>query len=153
MKKTMDVIDVLKHDHEVVRKLLEELSETTNRATKKREELFGKISKELKIHTQLEEEIVYPAFKKASSSSETNKMYYEAFEEHRAVEELVIPDLEKTDTGTDQFGGRVKVLKDLVEHHVEEEEEEMFKKMKEVFDRETRMELGRQLQERRAQLQ
>ncbi|MDX9875083.1 MAG: hemerythrin domain-containing protein, partial [Spongiibacteraceae bacterium] len=86
MKKTMDVIDVLKHDHEVVRKLLEELSETTNRATKKREELFGKISKELKIHTQLEEEIVYPAFKKASSSSETNKMYYEAFEEHRAVE-------------------------------------------------------------------
>lgn len=153
MKKAMDVIEVLKHDHEVVKNLLAELTETSNRATKKRAELFDKITKELKIHTQLEEEIVYPAFREAGGTHEINTMYHEAVEEHRAVEKLVIPDLQKTDTGSDQFGGRAKVLKEMIEHHVEEEEEEMFKKMKEVFDSEARQALGRKVQERRAQLQ
>lgn len=152
MDRSLDVISILKNDHETLRKLLDELSATSNRANKKRHELLDKVVKELKVHTQLEEEIVYPALKKAGHDHETDQMYYEAREEHRAVEKLVIPDLEKTDVSTDQFAGRVKVLKEMVEHHVEEEESEMFPKMEALFSDEQRAKMGEMLNDRRRTL-
>ncbi|MGH8124351.1 MAG: hypothetical protein ACREPK_00670 [Rhodanobacteraceae bacterium] len=56
-----------------------------------------------------------------------------SLEEHRAAGELVLPDLPETDTGSEEFGGRAKVLKDLVDHHAEEEEGEMFKRAQGLF--------------------
>lgn len=152
MEKNTDVIQVLKKDHEVVRKMLDELAETSNRASKKRHELLEKVSKELEIHTRVEEEILYPAMKEAGGKQEINRMYFEAIEEHRAVEKLVIPDLEKTEVETDQFAGRVKVLKELVEHHVDEEESEMFPKIQAMFSKDELSELGQKVLDRRQQL-
>lgn len=112
----MNAIDLLIQDHKLVKKLLEELSTTIERAVKKRAELLHRIKQALQIHTTLEEEILYPAFKQAGGKEEA-KMYYEAKEEHRTVDALVLPDLLHTETGTVEFAARVKVMKELLEHH------------------------------------
>lgn len=148
---TKTAIDLLKQDHEHVRDLLTKLVETTTRAKKTRTELLTRLELELEVHTRIEEEILYPAFKDAGGSDEA-KMYFEAKEEHRAVSELVLPDILQTDPESDQFAGRAKVLKELVEHHVEEEESEMFKKARKLFSKDELVELGERLEERKREL-
>ncbi|HEX5789370.1 MAG TPA: hemerythrin domain-containing protein [Woeseiaceae bacterium] len=146
-----NAIDLLKEDHEKVRKLLKELTETTARAEKTREELLLKIEKELQVHTTIEEEIFYPAFKDAGNSDHA-KMYHEAREEHRAVEALVLPDLKKTEPKSEKFSGRAKVLKELVEHHADEEESEMFPEAKRSMSKQQLEELGARMAERKQAL-
>ncbi len=148
----MNAIDLLKEDHQKVKKLLTELTETTTRAEKTRRQLLEKIEHELAVHTRLEEEIFYPAFKKAGNS-EHAETYFEALEEHRAVEQLVLPDLKNTDTTSEKFSGRAKVLKELVEHHADEEEKEMFKMAKKAMSAEELKTLGEQMQQRKSELQ
>ena len=140
-----NAIELLKADHKKVRELLSQLVESTTRAEKKRRELLDKIEQELKVHTHIEEEIFYPAFK-AAGNAEHKKMYFEALEEHRAVEALVLPDLKKTDPTSEKFSGRAKVLKELVEHHADEEEEEMFKAARKAMSARQLEELGEQMQ-------
>ncbi len=147
----MDAIQLLKADHQKVKALLAELSETTARAVKKRADLLAEISVNLKAHAQIEEEIFYPAFKQAGQKDEA-KMYFEAMEEHRAAGDLVLPDLLNTDTGSEKFSGRAKVLRELVEHHVKEEEEEMFKDAKKLFSRDELNELGARMEQRKSEL-
>ena len=137
----MNAIELLIQDHETVKKLLEELSSTTERAVKKRSELLARIEQELQIHTALEEQILYPAIKQAGGKEE-EKMYYEAKEEHRTVDSLVLPDLLQTDTGTVEFAGRVKVMKELLEHHIEEEEGELFPTAKKLLGNQALEEMG-----------
>lgn len=144
-------ITMLKEDHKKVKQLLKELTDSTERATSKRKELLEKIENELKIHTTLEEEIFYPALREAGGK-ENEKMYFEALEEHRAVEKLVLPDLLKTDPGGAQFSGRAKVLKELVEHHADEEEEEMFPAAERSIDKETLEAVARKMEERKKKL-
>lgn len=148
---SLNAIEMLREDHDKVRQLLSELSSTTNRAAKKRSELLQKIKKEILVHTQIEEEIFYPAFRESSADG-SEKLYHEAKEEHRAVDRLVLPDLEKTEPTSEEFQGRVKVLKDMIEHHAEEEEQEMFAKAKETLSKEELEELGQRMTERKQEL-
>lgn len=148
----MNAIQLLKDDHTKIKELLNELVKTTTRADKKRMQLLDKIEQELQVHTRIEEEIFYPAFKGAGNS-EHAKLYFEAMEEHRAVEELVLPDLKKTDRGSEKFSGRAKVLKELVEHHADEEEKDMFKKAQKSMSKEELIELGEQMSVRKQELQ
>ncbi|MGH8213436.1 MAG: hemerythrin domain-containing protein [Rhodanobacteraceae bacterium] len=148
----MDAISLLTEDHRKVRKLLTELNDTTERASKTRQELSEKIAIELKVHVQIEEEIFYPAFKQACNDSDNDKLYFEALEEHRAAGELVLPDLLKTDVNSEKFSGRAKVLKELVEHHADEEEKEMFPRAKKIFSDEELEGLGEQLDVRKQEL-
>lgn len=141
----MNAIELLIQDHKLVKKLLEELSSTTERAVKRRGELLHRIEQELQVHTALEEQILYPAIKQAGGKEEA-KMYYEAKEEHRTVDSLVLPDLLHTDTGTLEFAGRVKVMKELLEHHIEEEEGELFPTAKKLLSKDTLEELGRTME-------
>lgn len=147
----MDAIQLLKADHTKVKELLTELTETTTRAVKKRADLLAKISMSLKAHNAIEEEIFYPAFKKAGEKEET-KMYYEALEEHRAAGDLVLPDLLNTKPESEQFSGRAKVLKELIEHHVKEEEGKMFKGAKKLFSGEELVQLGKRMEQRKAEV-
>jgi len=151
VSKTIDAIELLKNDHETVRDLLQKLTETTDRAEKKRKDLLEKIAHELEVHTTLEEEIFYPAFRDAGGKEEL-KMFHEATEEHRAVDELVLPDLLETDPTSAQFAGRAKVLKELIEHHAEEEEEEMFTRARKLFGDEELQELGERMAARKQEL-
>jgi hemerythrin-like domain-containing protein len=145
-------LELLKEDHRKVKELLSELVQTTTRAEKKRQQLLTKIDQELHIHTHIEEEIFYPAFKEAGNS-EFSKTYFEALEEHRAVSELVLPDLRKTSPTSEKFSGRAKVLKELVEHHADEEEKDMFKKASKAMSKEELAELGQKMSERKQELQ
>ncbi|QXI30567.1 hemerythrin domain-containing protein [Pseudomonas vanderleydeniana] len=147
----MNAIELLKADHEKVRTLLTQLSESTDRAEKKRTELLQKLELEVTIHTQLEEQILYPAFKEAGNRKD-DEMYYEAKEEHRTVDSLVLPDLKKTSPTTPEFAGRVKVVKELLEHHIEEEESEMFPEAEKILGKEKLERLGEEMQVLKASL-
>lgn len=146
-----DAIALLEEDHERMRGLLAKLTATTERAGKTRRELLEQIEKELVAHTTIEEEIFYPAFREADGK-EHARLFHEAREEHRAVEALVLPDLKDTDPQTTAFSGRAKVVKELVEHHAEEEEEEMFPKARERLSAEQLQELGERMAERKKEL-
>lgn len=147
----MDAIQLLKADHKLVKGLLTELAETTSRGVKKRASLLAQINLNLKAHNAIEEEIFYPAFKEAGEKEEA-KMFYEALEEHRAAGDLVLPDLLNTAPDSEQFSGRAKVLKELIEHHVKEEEGEMFKDAKKLLSKEELNELGARMEQRKAAL-
>ena len=148
----MDAIKLLKEDHKKVRGLLAELEATTPRGVKKRTQLLETIAKELRVHTKIEEEIFYPAFKAAGEKSDDDKMYFEALEEHRAAGELVLPDLENTEPGSDRFSGRAKVLKELIEHHADEEEKEMFPRARKLLSAAELNSLGAQMAARKREL-
>jgi hemerythrin superfamily protein len=148
----MDAIALLKQDHKTVKALLAELADTTNRAQKTRTELLQKIATEIEAHTTIEEEIFYPAFKAAGEKADDGKMFFEALEEHRAAGDLVLPDLLKTDVQSDQFGGRAKVLKELIEHHADEEEKGMFPRARELMDKAQLEQLGERMAQRKAEL-
>jgi hemerythrin-like domain-containing protein len=148
----MDAIKLLKADHDEMRDLLGELEATTTRGIKKRQQLIAEIEMKLKAHTAIEEEIFYPAFREAGQKSDDDKMYFEALEEHRAAGELVLPDLVSTDPSSEKFSGRAKVLKELVEHHADEEEKEMFPRAKKLLDRDELATLGEQLEARKNEL-
>lgn len=147
-----NAIELLKEDHRKVKELLSELVQTTTRAEKKRRQLLDKIDQELHIHTHIEEEIFYPAFK-AAGNAEFSKVYFEALEEHRSVNELVLPDLKKTTPTSEKFSGRAKVLKELIEHHADEEEKDMLKKAAKAMKKEELAELGKKMSERKQELQ
>lgn len=139
-----DAITLLTEDHQRVRELLGEMEETTERAVSKREELLATIEQELEIHTKIEEDIFYPAFRAAAKKKDDKDLYFEALEEHHVVD-MVMPEIKKTKADSDEFGAKAKVLKDLVEHHAEEEEKEMFPRAKKLMDREQLLDLGQQL--------
>lgn len=148
----MDAVTLLTNDHKVVRGMLEELAATTTRAVKKRTELVRKIATEIEAHTQIEEEIFYPAFKQAGEKSDDDKMFFEAMEEHRAAGDLVLPDLLQTEVGSDQFSGRAKVLKELIDHHAKEEEKDMFPRARKLMDKAQLKDLGERMAARKAEL-
>lgn len=143
-----NAIALLKQDHATVRSLLEELAATTGRSAQKRTTLLSKITTEVQVHTQIEEEIFYPAFRDAVKKKEDAKLYFEALEEHHVVD-LVLPEIQKVDPSAEEFAAKAKVLKDLIEHHAKEEEKEMFPRARQVMDQEQLEELGVRLQERK----
>ncbi|MBD7977230.1 MULTISPECIES: hemerythrin domain-containing protein [Pseudomonas] len=147
----MNALDLLKQDHETVRELLDRLEKTTERAVKSRAEMLQKLQLELQIHTTLEEEIFYPAYTQAGGKEEA-VMAAEAKEEHRTVDSLVLPDLLNTDPGSIPFTGRLKVLKELLEHHIEEEEGELFPQAQKLFDKARLDELGLEMKSRKDEL-
>ena len=148
----MNAIQLLKQDHKTVRGLLSDLEATTRRALKRRGELLAKVAREIDVHTRIEEEIFYPAFKQAGDRGEDAKLYHEAREEHRAAGEMVLPDLLKTAPDSEEFGGRAKVLKELVEHHAREEEREMFPRARQLLTAAQLRELGERMMERKQEL-
>lgn len=152
MARKSEAVKLLVLDHETVRSLLEELAETTPRGVKKRRELLEQVGAELRAHARIEEEIFYPALLEATTTQEQEKLLHEAREEHRAVEDLVLPDLEDTDLGSVQFGGRAKVLKELVEHHADEEQEDMFPLAEELLSKDELDELGERMRARKEEL-
>ena len=148
----MNAIQLLKQDHKTVRGLLSDLEATTRRALKRRGELLAKVAREIDVHTRIEEEIFYPAFKQAGDRGEDAKLFHEAREEHRAAGEMVLPDLLKTAPDSEEFGGRAKVLKELVEHHAREEEREMFPRARQLLTAAQLRELGERMMERKQEL-
>jgi hypothetical protein len=135
-------LTLLKRDHDLVRKLLSDLESA--KTAERRSSLLERIESELKLHTQLEEQIFYPAFHDHARNDEDRKLYFEALEEHHAVD-IVLPEVKSADPGTPQFSARVKVLKELVEHHAKEEEDEMFPRTRKLMSDAQLRELGAEI--------
>ena len=139
----MNAITLLKDDHDRVKKMLAEGEETTERAVKTRAEVFGKLKEEMLIHERIEEEIFYPALK---SHPKAKDIVLEGYEEHHVVDEIM-GELETTDVSDEAWGAKFKVMKENIEHHIEEEEGEMFKQARAVFSADELEALGTRMLE------
>jgi len=144
----MDAITLLKDDHAKVKKLLDQLDHTTERGVKTREELFTKVEQELTVHETIEEEIFYPALKEHPKAKD---LVLEAYEEHHVVD-TVMAEIRGLAFDDETWGAKLTVMKENVEHHIEEEEDEMFAQARSVFEREELEELGERMQARKEQL-
>jgi hemerythrin-like domain-containing protein len=136
----MNAITMLKEDHEKAKKLMDELEKTTERGVKTRSEKWTKLLKDLTIHENIEEEIFYPALK-AKDVKELNEIVLEALEEHHLVDDIV-EQLKDTPFDDEHWSAKFKVTKENVEHHIDEEEKEMFKLVRANFSAEELEELG-----------
>lgn len=148
-KVQIDGITLLKTDHKKVRALLETLDKTDSPS--RRTKLFSQIETEIKAHARVEEEIFYPAFKRKAEDSEEYQMFFEAKEEHGLVD-IIMPKVKASRPESDEFAARAKVLKDLIVHHAKEEEKEMFKAAKKLFDKDELKSLGEQMQRRKREV-
>jgi hypothetical protein len=141
----MDALTLLRKDHDKVKTLLRELEPTTERAEKTRTELFQQIKTELTVHEIIEEEIFYPTLKQHPKARE---IVLEGYEEHDVVDTLM-GELEALPVDDETWGPKAKVMIENIEHHIEEEEGEMFQKARQVFDREELEQLGRVMEARK----
>ncbi|HEX3576999.1 MAG TPA: hemerythrin domain-containing protein [Thermoanaerobaculia bacterium] len=146
-----DAIALLKEDHKKVKGLLGDLEKSSMRGGPRADKLVAQIDKELTIHSQIEEEIFYPAFRDAVSTKDDKKMYFEAKEEHHVVK-LVLPEVKQGGMAVEEFAAKCKVLKELVEHHADEEEKEMFPEARKALSRAELQELGDQMAARKQEL-
>ncbi len=143
-KKPTHAIARLKEDHQKVMGLLESLERATGA---RRTKLLGQIEQELNVHTKIEEEIFYPAYREAARKKEDKKLFFEAVQEHHVVD-LVMPEM-NDGASPEELKAKAKVLKDLVEHHAEEEEKEMFPRARKAMDREELRSLGDMMMRRK----
>ena len=144
----MDALSLLKDDHNKVKKMLRELESTTERGVKTREDLFSKVKHELTVHEAIEEEILYPALKE---HPKTKDIALEAYEEHHVVD-TVMAEIEGVAYEDETWGAKFKVMKENLEHHIEEEEGEMFKQARQVLDRDELNQLGETMAIRKQEL-
>jgi hemerythrin superfamily protein len=136
----MDALELLKHDHQAVKSLFDQIDETED--AKQRKKLFDQIDTELNIHAHIEETVFYPEMRKID---ELKDMVQEALEEHQEVKTL-LEEMEALDPENEQFSASLEELMENVEHHVAEEEDEMFPKVREQCDQATLDRLGDQLE-------
>ena len=122
----MDAIEIIKEQHREVLELFEEYEKAKDRAPELRRRLVETIGDKLAIHMKLEEELVYPTIR--GKKIDTN-LIKEALEEHLSVKRL-LADLLDMDPGDEQFGAKVLVLKEQLEHHLDEEEDEILPKIR-----------------------
>jgi hemerythrin-like domain-containing protein len=144
----MNAIDLLKADHDKVKKLLADGDATTERAEKTRTELFATIKRELAVHEEIEEKIFYPALREHPKAKD---IVLEAYEEHNVVD-TVMSELERTDVTDERWAAKFAVMKENLEHHIEEEEGEMFRQARSVFEPEELTQLGERMAQMKEQL-
>ena len=144
----MDALQLLTEDHDHVKKMLEELDDTTERAIKTREQTFAKLESELEVHEAIEEEIFYPALKE---HSKTRDIALEGYEEHHVVD-TVIAEMGDVPVSDETWTAKFAVMKENLEHHIEEEEQDMFPKARKVFDQQELDQLGERMATRKEAL-
>lgn len=142
--KRQDATTLLRADHKLVNDLFAEYEKA--RSANKKKQLVAQICSELSVHAQVEEEIFYPAVKRALKDKE---LIPEATVEHATLKDL-IAQVEGIEPDGEMFDAKIKVLAEYVTHHVKEEQNEMFPKAKET-DLDMKA-LGDQLSERKAEL-
>jgi iron-sulfur cluster repair protein YtfE (RIC family) len=139
----LDPTNLLKLDHQRVKEMFAEIDELSERASAKARQLYAQIKQELQIHTRVEEEVVYPALERLRIK-ESRKLAFEAYEEH-AVAKQLMQEIDRGGARDERFRAKLKVLKDIVLHHAQEEEREIFPKLKRGLNREARERLGAQI--------
>ncbi len=143
----MDPIKMLKDDHRKVEELFERFEELGERATTTKQEIVRKLIEELSVHAEIEETLVYPLLRQKAEDMEDDVL--EAYEEHHLVKRT-LAELENMTPADEMFDAKVCVLCEAIEHHVEEEEDELLPKLKKVLDKDELADLGRRIEEAKA---
>jgi hemerythrin superfamily protein len=142
-----DAIVILKNDHKEMRKLFREFERAGEKALKTKGSLVNKILEALTVHTYLENEVMYPAVRELLPDLEDDVL--ESYEEHHVADVLCM-EIATMSPGDERFDAKVTVLIEIVEHHVEEEEDDWFPKVREGLGRKQLAEIGAQMQAKRA---
>ena len=142
----MDAFQLLKTDHRKVEELFKQLESASGKA---KLGVFDQIKTELELHTHIEEKIFYPALEKPE---ETHDLTLEAYEEHKTVKTLLAK-LSGARTADDEWQAQAKVLRENVEHHVDEEENELFDKADDALSDEEIEALGQRMEAEKARKQ
>jgi hemerythrin superfamily protein len=135
----MDAFSLLKADHRKVEDLFSQLESARGQAKLR---VFEQIKSELELHTHIEETIFYPALEKPK---QTHDLTMEAYEEHNVVKKL-LQEMSRARTPNEEWEAKAKVLQENVEHHVEEEEGELFQKAEAALSEEDLETLGEQME-------
>jgi len=135
----MDAITLLKEDHRTVKALFRKFEQAGDRAFATKRKLVDKITEELSVHAAIEEQVFYPAVRHAIEATEDDVL--ESLEEHHIVK-WTLSELEKMDPKDERFDAKVTVLIESVEHHMNEEEGEMFPKVRKALSRTQLNDLG-----------
>ena len=145
----MDVLSLLRTDHDTVRDLFSKFENTTKTAYKEKQELFERIRHELFLHSKAEEQVFYPAVK--AFNGDGRKLIAQATREHNDIDDLLtqISRMEPDDEG---YVERVQALMDDVEYHIDGEEGQIFQFAKENCPREQLEQLATEVEQRKAAL-
>ena len=143
----MDAITLLKQDHKKVKGLFQQFDKAGDNAHQTKRKLVDEIIEELSIHAAIEEQIFYPAARAAVEDATDEVL--ESLEEHHVVK-WVLSELDGMDPEAERFKAKVTVLKENVLHHAEEEETELFPKVRSAMGRKALQELGEKLEKAKA---
>lgn len=137
----MDALELLKNDHDKVKQLFQRFQSIKDESDHRK--MFEEIKTELQAHTHIEESIFYPAVEKFE---ELEDLVSESLEEHSTVKDL-IDEIDGMNKDGEDLRPAVMELIESVEHHAEEEENEMFPKLRELMDRQELERLGKELED------
>jgi hemerythrin superfamily protein len=146
-----NAIALLKDDHATVQKLFEQEQKLGKKDSDKKVELFNQIKAALEAHATIEEEIFYPAVKRARSEQVKDEVR-EGYEEHKQIKSL-LAQISGITPADETYDMKVKVLKEDVEHHVKDEEGEMFPDAQKFLGETRLVQLGAELEARKLQLE
>jgi iron-sulfur cluster repair protein YtfE (RIC family) len=127
-----DAVELLEREHRRFEKLLKQGEETTEQARAGRREVLATLVSELNAHELMEEKVLYPALR---AHPQAREVVLEGFEEHH-VADLIVNELRDVATSDEAWGAKFKVLKENIEHHIKEEEGNMFRLARGIFSRE-----------------
>ena len=142
-----DVRALLVKDHEEAKALAKEMHETASAA--RRMTLLGKLKPALTAHSRVEEKVVYDALLRVRANDESHELGDEGYVEHSLVDELLAT-LETSDASAERWKATAKVLHELLEHHIQEEESDVFALLGEHYDRDELQAMGVQFQRMKA---
>lgn len=140
-RRPTDAIVLLETDHRRMEDLLKRGEDTTERAVRARGDLLDTLTTELNAHETIEEQLFYPALR---SHPEAKDIVLEGFEEHHTAD-LLVEELHEVAADREQWGAKFKVLQETIQHHIEEEEGEMFRTARAVLSQEELEGLGKQM--------
>ena len=142
----MNAIKLLESQHREVAKMFAQIEKAKSGSAK--EKLFEQLADSLAVHAAIEEHQFYPAVK----AKRTEDILLESLQEHLGIKR-VLADLLETDPADETFDAKIKVLKEQVEHHVEEEETDLFPKVKKVLDAQELDALGQNMEAEQVELE
>ncbi|MEX2455585.1 MAG: hemerythrin domain-containing protein [Rhodospirillaceae bacterium] len=144
------IYDLLQQDHDKVKKAFSKILETTDRAEKTRETVFAEIKHDLEVHTRFEEEVFYPRFREAKADKEAKAEVKDALDEHAEAKEM-LKKLDRMDKTSDDFIDKLQELQEALEHHISDEEDEMFPQARKTLSPEIAEKMGKEYRQMKSQ--
>jgi hemerythrin superfamily protein len=138
----------IKKDHKEVKDIFDKLEKAADGSSKKKDELFLQLRQEIMPHMEAEEHVFYPVLKEMKDARQDA---LEAIEEHH-VSEMVLKELEKMPRDRQEWTAKFMVFKELVEHHIKEEESKIFSDAGKLMSRDQLEEIGEQFQQEKQRI-